>query len=243
MKTLAERLTWARENKGLTQASLAKLSGVTQSTIGNLESGLRQTARKILDIATALDVDPMWLANGQGEARPAAPSAAPVEKPAPADAASPFTPAALRIQVGDDPDSIPIRRVTIALQAGITGFETIPELDDGGVLYMPRSDIEAMGLQPHALIAVRVKGDSMEPMMLEGDSIVINTLDKQPVHKGIFAVNFKAQSCVKQLVQRGEEWYLHSMNADHKMVNVRSGDCEIIGRVVYQPGRRLVKRS
>jgi transcriptional regulator with XRE-family HTH domain len=69
MDTLAKRLIWAREQKGLTQASLAKLSGVTQSTIGNLESGIRASARRIVDIAAALDVNPAWLANGQGEAK------------------------------------------------------------------------------------------------------------------------------------------------------------------------------
>lgn len=74
MNNLAERLIWAREQKGLTQDALAKQAGVSQSTIGNLESGIRQTARKIIEIAAALDVDPMWLANGQGAAKPSAAS-------------------------------------------------------------------------------------------------------------------------------------------------------------------------
>jgi len=241
MDTLAERLTWAREQKGLTQAALAKLSGVTQSTIGNLESGLRLSARRIIDIATALDVDPIWLANGQGTPQSAV--AAPPPPPVASDVASPFVPAALRIKIGDEPDTIPIRRVRIELRAGFTGFETVPELEDGGVLHMPRDVIESRGLVPHALLAIGVKGDSMEPMFLSGDVVVVNTIDKSPVNRGVYAVNFKNESCVKQLIQRGGQWYLHSMNPDHDMVNVRSGECEIIGRVVYQPGRVILDRT
>lgn len=67
MKTLAARLIWAREQKKLTQDGLAKLAGVSQGTIGNLESGLRQTARKIVNIAVAAGVDPIWLSEGKGE--------------------------------------------------------------------------------------------------------------------------------------------------------------------------------
>jgi transcriptional regulator with XRE-family HTH domain len=81
MDTLAKRLIWAREQKGLTQAALAKLSGVTQSTIGNLESGIRSSARRIVDIAAALNVNPNWLANGQGNATEAEPNMLSVAEP------------------------------------------------------------------------------------------------------------------------------------------------------------------
>lgn len=243
MKTLAERLTWARENKGLTQASLAKLSGVTQSTIGNLESGARQTARKILDIASALDVDPIWLANGQGTPSAGVRVDAETKSHTSSAPESPFGEATPRIGVGEDPDTIPIRRVTIVLQAGFTGYETVPEPDDGGVLNVPRYVIEEQRLTPHELLAIRIRGDSMEPMLYEGETVVVNTKDKQVVNKGVFAVNWNNQSCVKQLVQRGGQWYLHSVNTDHEPINVRSGECSIIGRVVYQPGRVLVGRS
>jgi transcriptional regulator with XRE-family HTH domain len=68
MDTLAKRLTWARERAKLTQEELAKKAGVSQGTIGNLEAGIRDTARKITSIARALDVDVNWLADGEGPA-------------------------------------------------------------------------------------------------------------------------------------------------------------------------------
>ncbi|MDR6585552.1 helix-turn-helix domain-containing protein [Herbaspirillum frisingense] len=71
MKTLAVRLQWARTKKNLSQEALAKKAGVSQSTIGNLESGLRQTARRITAIADILEVNPMWLSDGKGSPEPA----------------------------------------------------------------------------------------------------------------------------------------------------------------------------
>jgi len=70
MKTLAVRLQWARTKKNLSQEALAKKAGVSQSTIGNLESGLRQTARRITAIADILEVNPMWLSDGKGSPDP-----------------------------------------------------------------------------------------------------------------------------------------------------------------------------
>lgn len=64
MNSFRQRLTWARQEKNLTQEQLAKLAGVSQGTIGNLESGLRASARKLPQIAAVLGVDPLWLAEG-----------------------------------------------------------------------------------------------------------------------------------------------------------------------------------
>lgn len=240
MRTLAERLTWAREQKKLTQEGLAKLSGVSQGTIGNLESGFRQSARKIVDIALALDVDPIWLANGSGEPKPAAAASAALGAPVAQD--SPFIRKPPLVRVGDEPDTIPIRRVQIRLRAGFTGFETIPEVEDGGVLHVPKTVIERERLVPHQLLAVGVHGCSMEPLLFEGDTVVIDTKDTEPISRELYAVNFNSEACVKQLVLEGGQWYLRSMHHEHPPVNLRSGQCEIIGRVVYMPGRVMKGR-
>lgn len=64
MNTIAERLKQAREKAGLTQPELAKKAGVSQGTIGNVESGLRKRPRELLAIAEALNVSPKWLETG-----------------------------------------------------------------------------------------------------------------------------------------------------------------------------------
>lgn len=66
MKDLADRLIKARTDRGMTQEELAKAAGVSQSTIGNLESRLRFSARKLAVIANVLGVDALWLETGEG---------------------------------------------------------------------------------------------------------------------------------------------------------------------------------
>jgi len=65
MKEIAKRLKQARKAIGLTQAELALMVGVSQSTIGNIEAGLRERPRELLSIANALRVDPSWLETGK----------------------------------------------------------------------------------------------------------------------------------------------------------------------------------
>lgn len=57
----------------MSQAEVARLAGVQQSTIGNLEAGHRQQPRELLRIAAALEVTPDWLATGEGSMTDGAP--------------------------------------------------------------------------------------------------------------------------------------------------------------------------
>ncbi|WP_230624914.1 helix-turn-helix domain-containing protein [Burkholderia cepacia] len=67
MYTLADRLKWARQKANLSQEELGKKAGVSQSTIGNLEAGTRNSARRLPQIAAVLGVNALWLAEGRGE--------------------------------------------------------------------------------------------------------------------------------------------------------------------------------
>jgi transcriptional regulator with XRE-family HTH domain len=67
VKTIAERLAHARETVAkLSQDELAQQAGVSQSTIGNIEAGLRKNPRELLAIAKAAGVHAEWLKTGRG---------------------------------------------------------------------------------------------------------------------------------------------------------------------------------
>jgi transcriptional regulator with XRE-family HTH domain len=66
VKTLKERLIYARELRGLSQAELAKRCKCSQGTIGNVESGERETLRNLVMVARVLNVSADWLFDGKG---------------------------------------------------------------------------------------------------------------------------------------------------------------------------------
>jgi len=66
VNSIATRLKQAREARGWSQEQLALEAGVSQGTIGNIESGARKRPRDILGIASAVGVSPEWLQDGKG---------------------------------------------------------------------------------------------------------------------------------------------------------------------------------
>jgi len=70
VNTFADRLRLARTRLGWTQKQLAQASGLSQSAIGNYESGQRFSSRALLRLAHALQVTPQWLEGGGPTAYP-----------------------------------------------------------------------------------------------------------------------------------------------------------------------------
>lgn len=67
MNTIADRVRQCRMDKGWVQADLATAAGVSQSTIGNIEAGIRDGKQSLYAIAEALGVSYKWLSEGVGQ--------------------------------------------------------------------------------------------------------------------------------------------------------------------------------
>ena len=65
--TLSGRMRLAREHARLTQAQLAKKTGISQPTISDLERGEQKKSAYTTQIAHACRVSPLWLATGRGD--------------------------------------------------------------------------------------------------------------------------------------------------------------------------------
>lgn len=61
---LSDRVRQKRKELGLSQQELAKLTGMAQSAIGQIENGRNKRTTKILELAEALQTTPEYLLNG-----------------------------------------------------------------------------------------------------------------------------------------------------------------------------------
>lgn len=234
MNLLSERLECIyRETPELEgergQIGLVKASGASKSVVNQWITGKIKSIdiRYALNIERELGFNHIWLMTGEGE-----------PKNAPLFGAKGVTP----VSKGEMKNTVPIRKVNFRLRAGVTRTDTDIDLTETGLLEIPVEVIEQHRLDPNSLVAIPVRGQSMEPMLFEDDLVVVDTSDKRPISRELYAIQFDGDACVKQLLNKGGQWYLHSLNPDHKPVNVRSGQLDIIGRVVYQPGRVVTGR-
>lgn len=88
-------------------------------------------------------------------------------------------------------------------------------------------------LAPGAGAILRVRGTSMEPALLDGDHIVIDTQDRQPDRKpAIFVIRIDDTLMVKRVARQGGSLVVRSDHPDAPPVP--EGAVAVIGRVVWQ---------
>jgi len=148
----------------------------------------------------------------------------------------------VRAAEDDDDDFVQIPMVRLRLQAGVTGFQTEPDRRDGGTMGIRRTWIERNGYSPNKLIAVQVKGESMEPGLYDRDVVVINTADTRPVDGVVYAINYEGEAVIKRMARDAGMWWLTSDNPDQRKYHrksVRGNECIIIGRVVRKESDRI----
>ncbi|MES2346281.1 MAG: helix-turn-helix transcriptional regulator [Pseudomonadota bacterium] len=223
MKRLYEA---AEALRGITgQSDVARAMNASPQTINNWEArGMSKAG--MLNAQSAFGCSATWLETGEGAMALGQTSA--------------MMP--VRMAENNDPDFVLIPMVKLRLQAGVTGFQTEPERRDGGTLGMRRSWIERTGLDPARLVAVQVRGASMEPALYESDIVVINTADQRLVDGEVYAFNYEGEAVVKRLSRDAGDWWLTSDNPDQRKYHrkiCRGEACIVIGRVVRKESDRI----
>lgn len=146
------------------------------------------------------------------------------------------------IDLDSHPDLVSVRRVNLKLQAGMNGFAVEPEEGEADPIFFRSNWLAARGYKPYNLIAISVRGPSMEPTLYEGDLVVVNTADREPKDGSVCAVNYEGESVIKRLQREGGSWYLASDNPDQRRFPRKEwidGEAIIIGVVIHRQSELL----
>lgn len=196
--SIGARLRLARNRAGMTQKQLEAVSGVKQQIISGLETELYSETADIVQLATALNVSPQWLATGHGPIEPITPTPPVIESnvaPGPE----------IRLP---SPRKIPVRGKA---QLGEQGYWCDMEYPPGhgdGYIVLPSKDADAY--------ALKLVGDSMMPRIKSGEFVVIEP--NHPIKHGdeVLVTTADGQSMVKEyLFTRDGRVTLGSVNLDH----------------------------
>lgn len=222
METLAKRLKYARKNRDLTQVQLSELSNIGQSDISKIERGEIQKTTALLALARALHINANWLDTGDGEWD---------------DESQESTP----IDLENNPDYPAIKHVKFKLSAGSSGFGVEYTEETKRPLVFGREWYEEHGYKPAKLFAVKIANGSMEPGLVNNDTVVVNTADTDLKDGKVFAMNFEGELVIKRLVRDGGAWWLSSDNPDQRRYPRKICDENVfcLGRIVHKQSEEI----
>jgi phage repressor protein C with HTH and peptisase S24 domain len=97
--------------------------------------------------------------------------------------------------------------------------------------------LREQGLEPALLSSIRVMGDSMDPLLHDGDEILVDRTPR-PFREGVHVVRLGEALHVKLLqAVPPDRLRLISKNAAYEPVEVPMADVDVVGRVVWKGGR------
>ena len=132
-------------------------------------------------------------------------------------------------------DFVDVPRLDIGASAGPGALPDGEEAFDA--FRFSRRWLTEQGLERAQLSAITVEGDSMEPLLNDGDEILVDRSERA-FRDGVHVVRLGDSLMVKRVASAGAgRFALLSQNMAYPPVNVEAEDIDIIGRVVWKGGR------
>lgn len=242
-------------NPGSTQSWLALSAGLgTQGAVSQyLRGAIPLNLHALVSICRVIDGDPYYVSPRLMKSLQGVPPKRMIElapeqaaanyaryEPRPGQEGSPF----IRVDAAQpgDPRLTLIPKVRLCLTAGISGFAVEAEEYEGATTAVPTDWLVQRGYSASNLVAIQIRGESMEPTFYEGDLVVLNTADTRPTDGGVFAINYEGEPVVKRMSRDAGEWWLTSDNPDQRKFHrkiCRGDACLVIGRVVRRETERF----
>ena len=224
--SIGTRIKEARKDAKLSQQKLADKVGIKQSTISELETGESAGTTMLATFASILGVNALWLETGKGDKRRKTHSL--IENKSTIIALHP-----------DDEQSegmVYVQESRISFAAGNGRIATYDVVEDEEPATYRLSWFQKNGINPDRVRRFRVSGDSMEPMLFNRDTILINTDETNVIDNKLYAIRYGDELRVKKLLRKLDgTLILRSVNPEYKDEEVSpelaQEHISIIGRV------------
>ena len=130
---------------------------------------------------------------------------------------------------------VEVPRLSVEASAGPGAADTTEQGFDA--FRFSRHWLREQGLEPDKLSAIRVIGDSMEPLLREGDDLLVDTRPRG-IRDGIYVVRFDNSLLVKRVAAQGQgRFSLLSQNLAYPPITAKAEELDFVGRVVWKSGR------
>ena len=117
------------------------------------------------------------------------------------------------------------------LAAAGSGEEVLDE-SVKGYLGFNKTWLREQNLSASNLAVIEVRGDSMEPTLHDGDSVLLDMRSPQLKDGGIYTLRRGGELLVKRLRRQGASWLIVSDNLSY-VVESLDEDVDVLGRVVW----------
>ncbi|SDG22055.1 Helix-turn-helix [Onishia taeanensis] len=233
MNTIAERLREERLRLELSQTELAAAGGVGKTTQINYEKGARNPDSAYLSALAGIGLDVQYVLTGlrsttfgQGEAQ--IPSVG---------GSHPAT-------MGKHSWSEGLSAVAMYdIEAAAGDGRSLEQEEVESTLYFPTEQLSAQGLDPAQVVGIKVRGDSMDGTLADGDWVLVDRSSRDPKPEGVFLLLVHGERRIKR-VQRvaGGAWLLISDNPRYEKELIKPEDMKdvkILGRCEIRIGKVL----
>ncbi len=222
---LAENLKARLSALGMTQKELGEKTGISQVMVHKLLSGKSKSTTKILDLAKILQCQPDWLLYGKDAPEPVANA----EWVGDIEAWDGGT------ELRDDEVELPFF-TEVELSAG-SGAYAVQE-NYGPKLRFAKATLKKCGVAPDNAACVNVSGTSMEPVLLDGAIVGVDTASTSIKDGEMYALEHDGMLRVKLLYRvPGGGLRLRSFNINEYPDEVYGAEgvktIRIIGRVFW----------
>lgn len=243
--TISMRLQEAISRAGIkSQSELARRSGVPQPTINRILKGVGKqgpATETLKKLATACEVPFQWLVDGTGvESRAGGQEESVPAMPEP-DIDHLFIVGKTHC-TNNAAGAVRIRKVALRPSAKTPEFAAYPDEQTGNEVYLGKEWLQRSRYDEQMLIALAMPGESMEPGLYAGDTLIVNLADKQLDDGTVFVLAYEGTVLIRRLMRDAGSWWLCSDCSDQRRFprkQYSTDQCSIIGRVVYRLGERI----